>query len=121
MALIKCGFQLDEEGKQALNDEMKKAFQSYVVKLTDLIKPYYEENFTETEIDELLAFYESKTVQKLMELTPVIMNDMLPKTQSLNQELTINFLTAADEILKNYPEKSEEELKNCMQQKQRSL
>ena len=121
LAPIECGFQLDEAGKQALNDEMEKAFQSYAEKITDFIKPYYEETFTEAEIDEILAFYKSKPVQKLMALTPVIMENVLPQTQSLNQELTINFMTAANEIVKNYPEKSEEELKYCMQQKQRSL
>ena len=99
---------------------MEKAFQSYTEKLTDFIKPYYEETFTEAEIDEILAFYKSKPVQKLMALTPVIMENVLPQTQSLNQELTINFMTAANEIVKNYPQKSEEELKYCMQQKQKS-
>ena len=117
---IECGFQLDEAGKQKLSEETEKALLTYVTGVSAIFKTYFEQNFTEAEIDELLSFYKSQTMQKMMALTPVIMKESYAKMDSLNKGMVMNLLSAVQELSKKYPERSKAEQQVCMQEKQRS-
>ena len=94
--------------RQNLSPKQKSLIDSFIVKYKGIVKEelswqkmmpsyiqIYRDTFTEQEINELIAFYESPTGKMFLTKIPVIMN----KTSDLMREKIISIMTRMDSAL----------------------
>ena len=72
-----------EENRQAFKQEMMASLEDIYVKMAKI----YTEEFTESEIDEILAFYDTPVGEKMREITPELMRKGMEIGQQWGQEL----------------------------------
>lgn len=71
-------------------DEFENAFT--VEDIVDLTVPVYDKHFTHQEIKDLIALYRTPLGQKLLEKTPVIMQESMIKGQQHGQEVAMRII-----------------------------
>lgn len=84
-------------------------------KMVEMVKPVWEENFTEEEIDEILAFYKTKVGQKTIALMPKISQRITLDIIKYQQEITPQLDNIATDLISNYHRRSEAEMRLCLQ------
>lgn len=72
-----------EENREAFKQEMMASLEDIYVKMAKI----YTEEFTESEIDEILAFYDTPVGEKMREITPELMRKGMEIGQQWGQEL----------------------------------
>ena len=75
--------QISEENREDFKKELKASLQGLYVKLAEI----YREEFTEAELDEILAFYDTPVGKKMVETTPKVMEKAMTVGQQWGMEL----------------------------------
>ena len=75
--------QISEENREEFKKELKASLQGLYVKLAKI----YREEFTEAELDEILAFYDTPVGKKMVETTPKVMEKAMTVGQQWGMEL----------------------------------
>ena len=114
---IECSYALDENAEKELKNDIKKVLLTIQLKTTNIIKPFYADNFTEAELDELLASYKSPAMQKMMKLSPKIAQESMTSMQKLMGEITPQLIAVFQKVEGKYPARPAEEQASCIQKK----
>ena len=69
--------------------------------LLDLAVPLYEQNYSDSEIKSLIAFYETPLGQKVVRVTPAMPSEMMARGQKLGEEVG---RTSMLEVIAEHPE-----------------
>ncbi|WP_417886601.1 DUF2059 domain-containing protein [Zunongwangia sp.] len=75
--------QIPESNREAFKEELDKSLQGLYVKLAKI----YREEFTEEELDKILAFYDTPVGEKMVETTPKVMQKAMTVGQQWGMEL----------------------------------
>ncbi|MDN3593633.1 DUF2059 domain-containing protein [Zunongwangia endophytica] len=75
--------QIPEENREAFKKDLNESLNGLYVKLAEI----YREEFTEAEIDEILAFYDTPVGKKMVETTPKVMEKAMTVGQQWGVEL----------------------------------
>ena len=75
--------QIPEENRVEFKKELKASLKGLYVKLAEI----YREEFTEDELDEILAFYDTPVGKKMVETTPKVMEKAMTVGQQWGMEL----------------------------------
>ena len=75
--------QISEENREEFKKELQASLQGLYVKLAEI----YREEFTEAELDEILAFYDTPVGKKMVETTPKVMEKAMTVGQQWGMEL----------------------------------
>lgn len=98
-ALANSGIEITESIQQIVLEE---AIQTYGKKfssidfLTDLWAPVYNKHFTEAEVNEMTAFFESPIGQKSINLLPAVQQEGMLAVQQVSVSITPGFQLAVD-------------------------
>ena len=114
---IGCEYQLDEEGKEIIKKGISKMFASLQMRTERIIRPIYEKNFTETELDELLTYYKSPTMQKMIALTPLATKESMKQMESFSTDVVEIIMPMVKQLEEKYPKRSTSEIQLCIQEK----
>lgn len=68
-------------------DEIRSVFQDAMPELMDSTAQIYADHFTQTELQEILVFYQTDTGRKTLEMLPQIMDESIRQSQSWAQKL----------------------------------
>lgn len=71
-------------------DEFEKAFT--VEDIVNLATPVYDKHFTHQEIKDMIALYKTPLGQKMLEKTPLVMQESMQKGQQYGQEVAMRVL-----------------------------
>lgn len=104
---------LEEKLKQSsvrVNQRMREVFQriSYLQVILDIAAPIFDKHFTETELKDLIAFYQSPVGKKSIELMPVMMTEMMAK---MSEVLLPRIQVEVDKIIADEAKQLEQESK----------
>ncbi|MFC6860177.1 DUF2059 domain-containing protein [Zunongwangia atlantica] len=75
--------QIPEGNREAFKKELKASLNGLYVKLAEI----YREQFTEAELDEILAFYDTPVGKKMVATTPKVMEKAMTVGQQWGMEL----------------------------------
>jgi len=82
-----------------------------------LLYPFFEENFTEEELDDMLAFYRSPIGQKVTQLQPQLGAHMMQALQKWQEGVSPKLKILGEEYSRKYRQRSGEEAQACIQSK----
>lgn len=97
--LANSGIEITETMQQIVREE---AMQTYADKfsgidlLTDLWAPVYSNHFTEAEVNEMTAFWDSPIGKKSLEMIPIINQESMLALQEVRDAITPGFQLAVD-------------------------
>jgi hypothetical protein len=73
---------IPERAHEVIRDVIIAVLKEHSQELLSSMIPLYEKHFTETELDELLAFYRTPTGQKAIKELPALVQESIPISQS---------------------------------------
>lgn len=88
-------------------------------KIIEMVKPIWEENFTEAEVDEILAFYQTEVGKKTISLMPKLSQQITVEVMKYQQEIMPQLEDIVAELMENYNRRSDAEARLCLQRKSR--
>ena len=113
---IECSFVLNITERANVKKQLKEILDVKDI-VTRLGKDFYNKNFTEAEIDDVLAFYKTPTGKKTISLLPqlgqYINKEMIPYMQKTGPKLE----AFAQELQRKYKTRSQFEIRACMSKK----
>lgn len=66
-------------------------------KFADLYAPIYSKYFTDSEIDDLIKFYNTPAGRKMMEVTPLILKESMEAGEKMGKETSARLIKKIDE------------------------
>ena len=93
LATMPKGSGADETRRQIVMDALPEVMSHMLVKLNAQMEPIVADTFSEKELTDLVAFYESPTGQAVVEKTPQMAARLMPVMISLMPEITKELMT----------------------------
>lgn len=78
---------LPSQAWEVFGDEMRKEFKASEPQFLAAVTPIYDRNFTEAELDDLLAFYGTSTGKKAIAVMPRLMQESMMSGQQVGAEV----------------------------------
>lgn len=113
---ISCAFGLSEEDEKELARKIAVAL-DMDNKVYEIAVPFWEANFSEEELDDLLVFYRSETGQKVVKTMPKMSQYMLEKMMAYQQEIAPKLKRIFEQVAEVRKPVDEAEMTKCMQGK----
>ncbi len=111
--MVNCMFNVPKSEEENVKKNISRQL-DYKNKSNEIVIQVWKDNFTEEEIDEILAFYKTKTGRKTVALTPKISQDIRVEIMKYQQESALKLKDISTELQAKYGQRSEEEAKLCL-------
>ncbi|MBO5997437.1 MAG: DUF2059 domain-containing protein [Alphaproteobacteria bacterium] len=115
---IDCSFVMTEAEKTIVTRQVKN-----ILDVNDTVirvaKDFYGKNFTEAEIDEILAFYKTPVGKKTITLLPKVSQTINETMISYMKKVSPQMETLVQDLKKKYKTRSQVEMQACMTRKAR--
>ena len=112
---LTCAFVLTPEEEKDLEREFKEA--GDFTSLINASAQFWVDNYTEQELDELVAFYNTKTGKKLAELQPKQSQYTIQELQKWSQSIQPAVMSLAQKYSSQYRQRSGNEIQSCIMSK----
>lgn len=109
---IVCTFIMSEEDEKSLKQDFKEVGQ--FPSLVHSFSQFWIDNYTEQELDDLLAFYRTNTGKKLADLQPQQAQYNVKVIQEWSQNIGLALNELGRKYAQKYPQRSGDEAQKCI-------
>lgn len=110
---VLCSFDMPQAEADNVKGRISKIL-NFKNKIVEMVKPVWVNNFTEEEIDEILAFYKTDVGKKTVALMPKLSQYISVEVMKYQQEITPQLNEIASELISKYDRRSDAEVQLCM-------
>jgi len=113
---IACSFDLSATEETSVRNSIIEAL-DYTNQVTEMVKPFWEENFSEQELEDLLNFYRTGVGKKTLDLMPQMTQYVAEKVAEYQEGLRPKITKIVSDLMVEHSRRSDVEREFCIRKK----